>query len=232
MISIKVIASGSKGNCYSVTNGRHTLLLECGVSFSRIQKALDYKMSDIEGVLISHEHGDHSKAAHDVIRHGIDIYTSQGTADAVGLSGHRVNTMKAFQPFYIADWSILPFELEHDAAEPFGFLLSSGDEKVLFITDTAYCGYRFRGVTHLMIECNFSETILKENSKNGLVSEFLANRIRKTHFGLEKVKDFIKMNGTSRLQRVWLMHLSDYNSDEYHFKDEIQRLTGVEVNVC
>ena len=73
MIDIKVIGSGSSGNCYLANINGTQILLECGLPFKTIQKALGYKTSDILACLITHEHIDHSKATKDVIKNGIDV---------------------------------------------------------------------------------------------------------------------------------------------------------------
>jgi len=60
----------------------------------------------------------------------------------------------------------------------------------------------------------------------GLVPPALKKRILKSHFSLENVKEFLKANDLSRVQEIWLLHLSDGNSDAERFKREIQELTG------
>jgi len=56
VINVRVLASGSSGNCYMVDNGQTKILIEAGVPFKRIQQWLDFKTSELSGVLISHEH--------------------------------------------------------------------------------------------------------------------------------------------------------------------------------
>jgi phosphoribosyl 1,2-cyclic phosphodiesterase len=56
MIQIKPLASGSAGNCYYITDGRSPLLIEAGIPIKKIKQGLNYKLSEIEGCLISHEH--------------------------------------------------------------------------------------------------------------------------------------------------------------------------------
>src|SRR5690625_3187787 len=137
MIEIKTLASGSSGNCYFVTDGVTPLLLECGIRFKDIQKALNFKTSSIAGCLVSHEHKDHTKGLKDVVRAGIDCYMSQGTADAEGIEHHRIKVVENKKQFTIGSWTILPFDLQHDVAEPFGFLLMNElGKKVLYATDT------------------------------------------------------------------------------------------------
>ena len=57
MFVLKVLNSGSSGNGYLLTNGKETLILECGVKFAECKKALNFDISSIVGCTISHEHG-------------------------------------------------------------------------------------------------------------------------------------------------------------------------------
>jgi len=170
---------------------------------------------------------DHSKAVKDIMRAGIDCYMGRGTAEALGLSGHRLHIIKARQQFRIGTWKILPFETQHDAQEPLGFLLANRDgDKLLYATDTFYIRYRFQGLTHIAVECNYSLDILRANVEAGMVEPALKSRILKSHFSLENVKKFLLANDLGKVQEIWLLHLSDGNSDEARFKREIQELTG------
>ncbi len=233
-MDIKVLASSSSGNCYRISDGHTALLLECGISIQRIREGLGFRLSEIDGCLISHEHKDHCKAAGDVIRAGIDIYLSKGTKEAIGLDGHRIKVVKALEQFRIGTFTILPFDTQHDAAEPLGYLVYSNKtkEKLLFATDTYYIKYKFTGLTHIMVECNYASDILYSNIEKGLVPEGLKNRLLRSHFSLENVKNFLKANDLSKVQEIYLMHLSSGNSDAERFKREIQSLTGKPVYIA
>ena len=210
MIEITTLATGSTGNCYHITDGRSSLLLECGIKFKSIQKALNFKTSNIAGVLVSHEHKDHCKAVQDVAGRGLDIYMSQGTADTIGIQHHRIRPVKCKETFKVGTWTVLPFDVQHDAAEPFGFLIANQDgDKLLFATDTYYIKYKFSGLTHLMIECNYSQVILGENVESGRIPEILMERVMQSHFSLENLLVFLKANDLSRVQEIHLLHLSD-----------------------
>ncbi|CAI6222942.1 Lactamase-B domain-containing protein [Bacillus subtilis] len=176
-------------------------------------------MSQFAGCLVSHEHGDHCKAIKDVLKAGIDCYMSPGTAGAIGISHHRIKPVRAKQPFKVGSWSIMPFDVQHDVAEPYGFLLANEDgDKLLFATDTYYIKYKFPGLTHIMVECNYSNEILNENIESGHTPPFMKRRLLQSHFSLENVKEFLKANDLSRVQEIWLLHLSESNSDEEFLK--------------
>lgn len=232
MIEIKTLASGSSGNAYHITDGHTELLIECGIKYRDIQKALDFKTSNIAGCLVSHEHKDHTKGLKDVLRAGINVYATQGTIDQEGIMHHRLKTVKSKQQFIVGTWTILPFNVEHDAAEPVGFILANEQgEKLLFATDTYYVKYKFKGLTHIMIECNYSMDILNENIESGRVHRGMKYRLVKSHFSLENVMEFLKANDLSKVQAIHLLHLSDTNSNEKEFKQAIQELTGKPVYV-
>ncbi len=233
MIEIQVLASGSKGNCYWITDGYTPLLLECGIPWKQIQWGLNFRTYDIAGCLVSHEHGDHSRAVKDILKAGIDCYLTRGTAEALGMTGHRLNIIQARKQFKIETWTILPFDTKHDAAEPIGFLLANqAGEKLLFATDTMYIKYRFNGLTHIMVEANYSLDIIRANIDAGIVPVELKNRIMQSHFSLANVKDFLRANDLSRVQEIILIHLSDDNSDADRFKREIMELIGKPVRIC
>ena len=233
MIEINVLGSSSKGNAYRISDGRTSLLLEAGIKFRDIQRKLNFKTSDLAGCLISHEHKDHCSGLKEVLKAGIDVYMSPGTAEAIGETHHRINKVEAKQPFKIGTWTILPFDVQHDVSEPFGFLLQNEvGEKLLFATDTYYIKYKFRDLTHIMIETNYSMSILKENIASGRVPGVMKKRLMQSHFSLENALEFFKANDLSKVQEIWLLHLSDNNSDEEHFKREVQKVTGKIVKIA
>ena len=225
-MEIRTIASSSEGNCYFVSDGVTSLLLEAGIPFKKIQQAMDFKLSGISGVLITHSHMDHAKSVKDMIKAGIDCYMTEPTKTALDIQSHRIKVITPRQQFSIDTWRILPFETQHDCPGSVGFLLASGNEKLLFITDSYYCKYKFNGLTRIMIECNHSYEILDKNIASGALPLSMKKRLIRSHFSLENVKEFLKSNDLSKVQEIHLIHLSSGNSDAELFKREIQALTG------
>ncbi|MBC3889474.1 MBL fold metallo-hydrolase [Acetobacterium paludosum] len=234
-MDVLVIASSSRGNAYRISDGQTSLLLECGVPIREIQKALQFQLHKIDGCLISHEHMDHAKAAKDLIKKGMDVYASLGTLKALDImSNHRTHHLFAQRASTIGTFNILPFDVQHDAAEPLGFLIESivTGERLLFFTDTYYLKYTFDRLSTIMGECNYSTEIIKENVNNGSIPEAHKNRVIRSHMSIETLLEFIKANDTSQLKKIYLLHMSDGNSNEDEFKRRVQEVTGVEVVVC
>lgn len=230
-MDIKVYGSSSAGNSYVITDGESSLMLEAGINLNRMR---DVDWQSVVGCLVTHEHGDHSKFAHNLLKQtSIDIYSSKGTQEALQLPKHRFKPLTALKQQQIGEWTILPFDVQHDVNEPLGFYIQTpSGYKILFATDTYYIKYKFSGITHMMIECNYSIDLLNQNVVNKRVGAFLKRRVIKSHFELENVKTFLKSNDLSNLEEVWLLHLSDKNSNEKQFKKEIQALTGTLVYIA
>lgn len=227
MIEIQTIATGSAGNAYLVTDGVTPILLECGVRFKDIQLATDFQVSSIKACLISHEHQDHCKSIKDVLKAAVPCYMSEGTKKALGIENHRIKTLEPKKTVRIGSWKVLPFDVQHDVAEPFGYLLENEQgERLLFATDTYYIKYKFVGITHLLVECNYDQQTLDENAESGRIHPAMKKRVMRSHFGLENLLDFLKANDLSKLQEIHLLHLSNGNANEERIRREIARLTG------
>lgn len=220
---IHSINSGSSGNCYILEIDDSYILLDCGVSYKSIAQTINFQMSKVKGCLLTHEHGDHSKSANELIRRGIKVYTSKGTASKVNSSCSIVHKLTEF---HIGDFSIIPFDVPHDAEEPFGYLIRHEKIGLLaFITDAMYCRYHFPGLRHALIEANYSdETMTIEN-------DYLKQRIKRSHMSIETCCDFILANSQT-LQTITLLHLSDSNSDQEEFEKRIREISGVRVYIA
>ncbi|WP_338014642.1 MBL fold metallo-hydrolase [Paenisporosarcina cavernae] len=217
---------------YTVSDGESKIMLEAGISIKRINTALGFQTTNLAGVLLSHSHKDHSVAIKDLVRLGVDCYMSKGTANELQINHHRIKCVEAKKTFRIGTFTILPFEVEHDTDTPFGYLIKSDNgSKLLFATDTYFIRYKFVGLNYLMLECNYCQSVLDANNKSGRLPKGLRQRIMKSHFSLENVLDFLRSNDLSCLQEIWLLHLSDSNSDEQLIRDEVAKVTGKMIHI-
>lgn len=234
MIKIESFGSGSKGNGYLIDDGHSQLLIECGVKLELVKKKMKFNLSRVAGCVISHEHGDHAKEVKKLLdTTSIDIFASNGTLTALNVPEYRKHVLKMAESVQISSWIITAFDVNHDAAEPTGFIFENQiGERLLFVTDTYYVKYRFLNITHMMVETNYSLEIIRKKVAEKEIASYLKNRILKSHFEFENSKQFIRANKSKRLQEVWLLHLSDSNSDEELFKREVQALTGVPVYIA
>lgn len=234
-MQLKVLGSSSKGNCYILENENESILIECGVNFSEIKKGLNFSFKKLVGCLLTHEHNDHSKSVEQLLQVGCAVYTSRGTARALGIqiNHHRLNIIEAGKVVEIGSFRILPFAVKHDVVEPLGFIINHADTgSILFITDSYYVESTFKNLHNIIIEANFSEKIIQDKVAAGASPDFLRNRIFKSHMSLETCKKTLLANDLSKVQKIILIHLSDGNSNAADFKQTIQLATGKQVCVA
>lgn len=222
---IKVIATGSTGNCYFLETEKEILIVECGISDKNIKKSLDYDLKNVIGCLVTHEHKDHCKSVNEIMKLGIDVYMSEGTAEGIEFKDigykHRLNYLKATETYKIGNFTILPFNTQHDVNEPLGFLIYHKEiGKVLFATDTYYLKNTFMDIDHVLIECNYSEDVLPN------LPAWRARTI-KSHMSLETLKDTLKHWDLRKTKDITLIHISGDNGNPDRFQKEIEEVTGI-----
>lgn len=232
-MKIKVVSSGSVGNCYILeSSSGEVLLLELGVRFNAIKKTLNFNLSNVVGALVSHCHMDHSKGMRETANAGIDIYCLKETAEALKFDNHRINTVQPLVKFNLGSYTIKPFPLEHDVPSV-GFMLDHPEMGLtIFITDTQYCAYQFPQMSNLILEANYCQLILDRKTREGTIHNLLRTRIMKSHMSFESTKNFLKANDLKKLVNILLIHLSDSNSDADRFKYETKELTRCNVEIA
>ena len=225
------LASSSSGNAYSVSDKDTRILLECGVSLKKLQKLSGFSLSEFQACLVTHEHKDHAKSVAELISRGMELYMSQGTADA--LEADAVNLIEHMEQFNVGSLDIVPFTTFHDAAEPLGFLIKSRvDGDVLaFATDTVNLRYKFPGLNILAIEANYDKNILERCER---MPEKVRYRITNSHMEIDTLCDYLRSLDLSKCREIHLLHLSDATSHEGHFINKVARAvpSGIEITAC
>ena len=230
-MKFEALASSSAGNAYVVSDDETRVLLECGVSHSKLQKLSGFSLSEFQACLVSHEHKDHAKSVAELISRGMAVYMSQGTAEA--LETDAVQLIESMEQFRVGSLDIVPFTTFHDAREPLGFLIKSRvDGDVLaFATDTVNLRYKFPGLNILAIEANYDKNILDRCEK---MPEKVRYRITNSHMEIDTLCDYLRSLDLSRCREIHLLHLSDATSHEGHFINKVTRAVpnGIDITAC
>lgn len=117
--------SSSSGNSSLISAGKTKVLVDAGLTGKAVEAALaqvNVSATQIDAILITHEHIDHIKGVGVLSRrYNIPVYANEGTwkamAEQVGSIGFRnVRTFVTGQDFYIGDLNVTPFSTSHDAA--------------------------------------------------------------------------------------------------------------------
>lgn len=227
-MKLHVLGSSSSGNCYLFQSEKtgEVLVVEAGVKFSKVKKVLDFNLSSIVGCIVSHEHGDHAKSVPDFINACIPCYMSRGTEEVLGISDcHHSKGILPFEKVSIGGFKILAFPVQHDAKEPFGFLVRHEEcGTVLFATDTYFLKYKFPGLNNVMLECNYSKEVLDANFAAGRIDKKRYERTIKSHMSYDNCLRTLQANDMSQVCKILLLHLSDNNSNATEFVHGIKKL--------
>lgn len=170
------IASGSSGNCIMAGSSNCHVLIDAGISGKRIEQGLNslgHKTSEMQGILVTHEHSDHICGVGVLARrYGLPIYATEKTIEAM-LHIKSVGKIdpELFHPicpdekFMIGDLEIEPIHISHDAADPVAYILRDGEKSAGVITDLGkydqYVIDKIRGLRVLLLEANHDVNMLQ-----------------------------------------------------------------------
>lgn len=230
-MKIKTLATGSKGNAYLVDDDCTVLLLECGISLRKLMRRSEYSLSRVSACLITHEHDDHAMAVKQLIGLGIPIWCSKGTATVLKIDGEPVvhSEMRAGHVVKIGTMAIMPIAVEHDAAEPFGWLIYSeaSSQRLVFLTDTRVADVSLPAVHHIMVECNHMglDSMAQTNAIH-------ADRVIRNHMSLDDCIRFLLHQDLSQVQDIRLIHISHSHGDPMAMRNAVAAATGRQVIIA
>lgn len=223
---LKVLGSSSQGNCYILENKNEALIIEAGVRFIEVKKALGFDIRKVSGCLITHQHNDHAKYIKAMVESGFPTLALEEVWTAKGVTGSRAYCIERGKGYRFGRFKVLPFDACHDVP-CVGYLIDHPETgRIMFLTDSCMCEYVFPGLNQVMIECNYSDAKLVEAINSGRTLPSQRERLMTSHMELNTCKGFLCANDLTNVANIVLLHLSDNNSDEKHFVSEIERQTG------
>ena len=221
MIRVAALGSGSSGNSLLVQSGKTTLLVDCGFTMKETiarMYGLGVTPSEVDAILISHEHGDHVKGVGPLSRKfGLPVWCTHGTYNR--MRDNRFPSVRLFhahESFAIGDFHVDPFPTPHDAAESCQFVFEASSTRFANVTDLGACTPHVKekllGVHGLVVECNYDTDMLT----NGPYPPSLQARIRSNygHLGNEQAGNLVNQLDHPDLQYILLGHLSEQNNSD------------------
>ncbi len=225
-MELKVLGSSSSGNCYILDNGNEALILEAGVAFAKVKKALGFNIRKVAGCLITHQHNDHAKYIRNVVECGITTLALPEVWTAKQIQSSRAVAIQPYKGYKLGRFKVLPFPACHDVPCVGYHIIHPDCGRVLFLTDSCDCLQIFPKLNHLLIECNYSTFNLLEAVNKGYTLKSQIERLPNSHMELDTCKRVIREHDLTDVQEIVLLHLSAHNSDREHFISEIERHTG------
>lgn len=191
--------------------GGKRLILDVGIQYKKILSGIDFDLDSVVGVCVTHEHKDHSLSVNEFIIRGVPVYRPYAYEP-----GARPKAD-------FGDFHVQCFPLEHDVP-CYGFLITHPEMgKLVYITDTAYCKYRFKNLNHILVECNYDAEMLAD--------DYAAHgHVLHDHMELTTTKRFIEANKSNLLRNVVLCHLSETNISEQKALETIQQSLDQKTN--
>lgn len=224
---LNVLGSDSNGNCYVLQNDKEALIIEAGVRFSEVKKALKWQLSKVVGAVITHEHNDHAKYVMDFVSNGITVLALPSVFKAKGIDS--LSFRKEIEPMHgyiVGGFKVFAMPVCHDVP-CVGFIIEHEDMgRMLFVTDTMMLEYRVPGLNHILLEANYAEDILDTKIEAGSVPLSMKPRLIHSHMEIETTKGILRANDLSGVNEIVLIHLSNGNSDERRFVREVQETSG------
>jgi phosphoribosyl 1,2-cyclic phosphodiesterase len=220
-MKVSIFASGSSGNCLLLSSGNTNILIDAGISMRRVKTALDelaLGFSDINGVLITHEHSDHVSGLSNITKyHQLPIYAPHTIANR--LRGRypevepclRIYSVDA--PFAIGSMKITAFHTPHDTDESVGYRVE-GDGCFAMATDMGHVTEEIienlTGADTVLIEANHDVDMLINGPYHvPLKQRILSNRGHLSNENCGKLARYLCQNGT---RQIILGHLSEKNN--------------------
>jgi len=216
-----VLGSGSKGNCTLVASQGKALLIDAGFSGVEIERrlrAIGFGPEAVRGILITHEHGDHVRGAGIFSRrHKVPVFANAATMEAAGKALENLHEHHLFttgRGFSFSGFSIHPFAVSHDTADPVGFRIESRGRSFGYCTDTGTVSrlihYHLSSCHGLVLECNHDLEMLR----NGHYPPAIQQRIRSGngHLANPQALEVLESLLHDSLRHVVLAHISESNN--------------------
>ncbi len=231
------LGSGSKGNCLVAEAGDSRVLLDCGLSPRETERRLarlGLAATDLDGILVTHEHDDHVGHAYPfAARHGLPVYLTHGTRRAQEASGRpadgvALRMIEGREAFAVGALRVEPFTVPHDAREPVQFVLGDGARRLGVLTDlgapTAHVEAMLSGCDALVLETNHDLEMLRD----GGYPKWLKERITGPfgHLDNGAAGRLLAALDRSRLKHVVAAHLSQQNNREELARAALARALG------
>lgn len=221
-MNVKVIATGSKGNCIWVQSEGVGVLIDAGLPKTHIEKRLSengISPVDINAIFISHAHGDHISGLTLANKYKINVYASEGEWKRIkNVDDDLQRTIRYVDGKYefisIGDIMIYPFKIHHDAAEPLGYAIEDNEgNRCCVVFDTGHVDQEMLEYMEgniYVVEANHEPSMVEECNRPDSVKARILSDIG--HLSNEQCAAALKELIRGKGERIYLTHLSGDNN--------------------
>lgn len=225
-MKFKCIATGSTGNCYTLTSDSgETLILDCGIPIKEIKKGLNWNVKDVVGVLCTHKHLDHSKSLDNFKKMSIPVFAPyQRNYNKKNYGGFTIYPF----PLQTLDGNWTHTDANGEPCPIYGFLITHPEMgRMLYITDCELIKWKYKDINHILLGVNYDKDLIDRDNTGK------ANHVFRGHLSIDTACDFVKANDSDSLQNVIMCHLSSENADKDSFIEKMKNaVNGANVDVA
>lgn len=226
MVKFLCLGSGSSGNCYFLTTGTTSILVDAGLSMRSLRKSLQsngFELSSVSAVFVTHDHADHIKSVGNLANDlDIPIYATQKVHLGINrnycvttkLTEKHVRIINKEETVQVGEFSLKPFEVPHDSSDCVGYNIQVEGITFCLVTDAGQVTPAIQSnvsqANYLVVESNHDEEMLAR----GPYPAYLKGRIRsgRGHLSNRECGNLLAEYATEGLKHVWLCHLSEENN--------------------
>lgn len=227
-MKICVLSSGSKGNTTYIESERVKILIDIGNSAKYVKEKLEdigVEPEEINAVLITHTHVDHVKGLKVFEnKYNIPVYITDVMLKSLDYLNNYVFLENEFD---IGDMHIIAIKTSHDAPDSRGYIIISGDDSIVYITDTGYINKKYFNILSnrdlYIMESNHDVEMLT----NGKYPFSIRQRILsdKGHLSNYDSSKYLSSFIGDNTHYILLAHLSqDNNTEELAYETLANRL--------
>lgn len=209
MINICFVASGSKGNATLISDGDSLIQIDMGITLKTLRQGLSHfgkSVREIDALFITHCHTDHVKGVS--LFHGkIPIFATEDTLDPEDV----FEVIEPYVGIEVGNLSVFPFSVSHDAPNPVGYIIRSGEEKLGYVTDTGLLDDTalelLKDCDYYLFESNHDLEMLMKSDRPMVLKQ----RIHSDHGHLSNADSALYLSSLigPKTKAVYLAHLSE-----------------------
>jgi len=222
-MKVDILASGSTGNAIAITSGFTTILIDCGIAKTKIEKALmsvDISPDNINAIFITHNHIDHVRGITLANKYHIPVHAGSGEWKNIkgvddDLINHLIPEGVLFDHEGLRPWlEVIPFKSQHDSADPMGYVVQSEDHKISICLDTGIVDEimleEMKGSDTYIIESNHDRKMVEASSYPNSVKARILSHVG--HLSNQQTADALFQLIEGKGETIYLSHLSNKNN--------------------
>lgn len=218
-MKVKVIASGSKGNCTLIQTNKIKILIDMGIGYQTLASELEkinLEPKDINAILVTHTHSDHIKGLTQLIKKtNLKVYILEEMEEEILKKIPSANLHLYEDPLSLEDLTINLIRISHDV-EGVGFIIEHNSSSLVYLTDTGYINRKYLPIMKnrnlYIIESNHDEEMLMDGPYPYILKQRVISD--KGHLSNHATAEYLLETVGVKTKKIVLAHISEKNNTE------------------